>query len=611
MLPTILAEECRSAASDNVKQERNKQMKQLNIVIATMLVAVFAMALQAQTNDVAAAVDQIATPQSINVVENCANTEINLPTDVDEVRALLEAAENCDAKAQFDLGKRYEYGNGVAKNYVEAVKWYRTSAEQGYANAQQKLGECYWRCWSNPNPKEAEKWMCRAVESYRKAAEKGDAEAQFQLGKCYAYGNGAVEDAAEAAKWIRKAAEQGNVDAQYFLGQCYGRSLPYTNFSVWLPRPRIVQGNAKEAAKFLLMAAKCGHIDAQYAIGYCYRHGEGVDKNDDEAAKWFSKATEHGSMAAQFELAKCYATGEGVSQDKTMSAKLFRKVAERGDASAQIKLGDCYRYGEGVENNGAEAVKWYREAAVSERKGRRIGICFGGIGIGKDNEIASSVAITFEETELHEEEMLNDLDTHDVAVLRLADCYEQGIGVEKDAAEAIRLLKEAANPNRRSERCNCDFSEHLFSSPNTKVAMLRLAGIYSNGDEKSFVEATKWRIKAWWIDHPIGIWWRKQGDTVISIAVGIAFIAYMIFIAGWAVREIKDRLRFIRLRRKAYAGDVDAMLKVARHYDYCFSPWKRKKAVEWYRKAAELGNAEAVTKLGESYSNREGVVKDK
>ena len=54
-----------------------------------------------------------------------------------------EKAEQGDAKAQNLLGVLYYNGNGVPKNYVEAVKWYRKAAEQGNAKAQLNLGWMY------------------------------------------------------------------------------------------------------------------------------------------------------------------------------------------------------------------------------------------------------------------------------------------------------------------------------------------------------------------------------------------------------------------------------------------------------------------------------------
>ncbi len=37
----------------------------------------------------------------------------------------------------------YQYGKGVLQNFETAVKWYRLSAEQGYARAQYNLGFMY------------------------------------------------------------------------------------------------------------------------------------------------------------------------------------------------------------------------------------------------------------------------------------------------------------------------------------------------------------------------------------------------------------------------------------------------------------------------------------
>ena len=37
------------------------------------------------------------------------------------------------------------YGQGVQKDYKEAVKWYRKAAEQGYAKAQFNLGFMYYK----------------------------------------------------------------------------------------------------------------------------------------------------------------------------------------------------------------------------------------------------------------------------------------------------------------------------------------------------------------------------------------------------------------------------------------------------------------------------------
>jgi hypothetical protein len=45
------------------------------------------------------------------------------------------AAEKGEAKAMFNLGLSYEYGDGVKQDHAEAVKWYRKAAEKGNQKA--------------------------------------------------------------------------------------------------------------------------------------------------------------------------------------------------------------------------------------------------------------------------------------------------------------------------------------------------------------------------------------------------------------------------------------------------------------------------------------------
>ena len=46
----------------------------------------------------------------------------------EDVRQWRQAAEQGIALAQNNLGICYEYGDGVAQNYYEAVKWYRKAS---------------------------------------------------------------------------------------------------------------------------------------------------------------------------------------------------------------------------------------------------------------------------------------------------------------------------------------------------------------------------------------------------------------------------------------------------------------------------------------------------
>jgi len=112
------------------------------------------------------------------------------------VRLFRLSAEQGDARAQVNLALSYHFGDGVPQNYKEAIKWYRLSAEQGHAGAQSNLGYIYAEGKAVPqNHKEAGKW-------YRLSAEQGYATAQEELGLMYFKGQGVLQDYVLAHMWF-------------------------------------------------------------------------------------------------------------------------------------------------------------------------------------------------------------------------------------------------------------------------------------------------------------------------------------------------------------------------------------------------------------------------
>lgn len=99
-----------------------------------------------------------------------------------EFDRLLPLAEAGNGDAQNRIGEMYEFGQGVARNNDEALKWYRLAADQNVVAA-----------WHN-------------------------------LGRSYNFGTGVEQDYAKAEEWYRKAAEKGHMDAMFFLGTLYSNS---------------------------------------------------------------------------------------------------------------------------------------------------------------------------------------------------------------------------------------------------------------------------------------------------------------------------------------------------------------------------------------------------
>lgn len=220
------------------------------------------------------------------------------------IERLLKQADEGNVQAQCALGNIFYNGEGVRRNYCEALRWFRKAAEQGYDKAQNILGTLYAIGYEIRIPDYA-----GALKRYRisERQKNGNVEVQFYYGSY-----NIKQDYAEALKWFRKAAGQGCDNAQ-------------NNF------------------------------------GILYANGYGVEQDYAEALKWFRKAVEQGNGKAKSNLGDLYRYGHGVEQDYAEALKWYRKAAGQGVAAAWKNLGNMYCRGEGVEKNFVTSAEWYRK----------------------------------------------------------------------------------------------------------------------------------------------------------------------------------------------------------------------------------------------------------
>jgi uncharacterized protein len=124
-------------------------------------------------------------------------------------RELRDIAEQGDLKAQNELGLIYVQGKGVARDYEEAVKWFRQAAEREYAPAQKNLGQMYLLGTGVAQS------HAQAVDWNRRAAEQGNAGGQYNLGVAYAEGKGVPQDWVQAHAWFNISATNGKENKRY------------------------------------------------------------------------------------------------------------------------------------------------------------------------------------------------------------------------------------------------------------------------------------------------------------------------------------------------------------------------------------------------------------
>ena len=86
--------------------------------------------------------------------------------NVPDFKETFQVAKQGNAKAQYNLGGMYYNGQGVRKDYAQAIQWYRKAAEQGIAQAQYNLGVMYANGLGvRQNYKIAKEWFGKACDN--------------------------------------------------------------------------------------------------------------------------------------------------------------------------------------------------------------------------------------------------------------------------------------------------------------------------------------------------------------------------------------------------------------------------------------------------------------
>jgi TPR repeat protein len=110
--------------------------------------------------------------------------------------------------------------SALKEDWQTAVKKYKALAEKGNVFAQLQLGDIYSSGTVNIRKDDRE-----SVRWYKLAAAKGDAKAQNNLGNKFRYGEGVLQNYAEAARLYKMAASQGLPIAQQSLGFMYWEGI--------------------------------------------------------------------------------------------------------------------------------------------------------------------------------------------------------------------------------------------------------------------------------------------------------------------------------------------------------------------------------------------------
>ena len=138
-------------------------------------------------------------------------------TPQERERLLEIAAKHGSSKAQFDIGAHYRFKG----DFSSAAQWWKLSADNGFALAQEQLGVLYREGIGVPQDFKV------AAKLIEQAAQQGFFPAQMEIGEIYEKAQGVAQDLIRAYSWFNIACatapseydRQGATQAQNQIAQ--------------------------------------------------------------------------------------------------------------------------------------------------------------------------------------------------------------------------------------------------------------------------------------------------------------------------------------------------------------------------------------------------------
>ena len=319
-------------------------------------------------------------------------------------------------------------------------------------------------------------------------------------------------------------------------------------------------------------SAAVGNVSSQLLLAAKYSTGDGVDRDQSEASRWHLMAAQSGHPQAMYEVSMRYRHGLGLTKNEVEADVWRQRAASAGIPQAQYEMAHAYGV---ITGKGAQ---------ISQKKNSDRGHSSSQLIMWLTRAADSGLAAA----------------KHELAIVKLfgistggADKASYLVPLPSVTASAIQLLTENAEAGYWK-------SQHL-------LAELQQTG---NVDGKpNQAESNKWweRLEA-------------QADASVQTSIGRSYLAtdssrYSAGENNWKGRGLafqeSNKVAFDWFSRAASQGDADAIWQIAiMTYGGLGTSKDPQSAMQHHRKAAELGQIEAMYNLGMAYADGNAGPKD-
>ena len=151
-------------------------------------------------------VEQIHTPNNIDLlIDRLKNNKTNTDSNALKQEILLtdKLAKEGNVDAQYKLGLRFYYGDGLPQSYKNALYWLRKASKAGHVKATTLMGVCYGE------GNGVDKSFDKALDYYKSAAKENEPNALYNLAIYNYLGLGCTKSSSKSKRYFKQAAKNG------------------------------------------------------------------------------------------------------------------------------------------------------------------------------------------------------------------------------------------------------------------------------------------------------------------------------------------------------------------------------------------------------------------
>lgn len=464
--------------------------------------------------------------------------------DIAQGRADLQAAADMEFHhAQFELGRYHLTGAyGFKKDPRKGANLFILAAERGNAFAKAAAGQCFFSGTGvRKNEEKAVRWLEAAIAD----------DADYSRPEPPADNSAQAAEPKVAGALVTDYALSARANSHYLLGLIEQR-----------------RKNMEHAHEHFVAAAKTGvdgrdgNYDAARQAALDYAFGQGTARDPEKAKDMLAHSR---TLSKRIGVAQIQSWVQSKRLDDFATADVEEALSAVGDSmigQTQYEIAQMLLDKKSKNYNPRDAAMWFEVAAESGQVWpmMNLALLLGGTELGAPDPVAAF--------KWWEKAGGGEPAKHSLAAANLAICYQNGIGVEKDAAKAAEIF---------SRNKHINYLCHLGSQGTAPATV------------QSYEQAMRLLETA-----------AKNGDSHAQYLMGVRYHG------GWDVAIDRDKALFWfkKAAKSGHAGAIRELGKVEQ-----VIPWNRtesgpkmlKRAMDYYRQAADLGDAEAASNLAQMH----------